>query len=197
MTNPLAELEAWWEAAAPDDGSAYTRLIALETQGEIYRLDFETVDDANEWALWRLDIRDIKEIVWRNAGGEPKWSDDHPLLFPYDADGAILSFAKPLEDPLRAWGALERAHSALVGDWFPLGRYFNTGLLHQGFGMFADGPEWLLSVYAEALRSVGEEFGYAPHDRSWYAKEPKPSVLTWDKSFFVAASFRLERLPDV
>ena len=60
--------------------------------------------------------------------------------------------------------------------------------------MLADGPERLLSVYGEALRSVGEAFGYAPHDRSWRVKEPKPSVLTWTKSFFVATTFRLERL---
>ena len=49
MTNPLSELEAWWDAA-PEGGNAYTRFTAFRSEGEGYRLDFETVDDAEKKA---------------------------------------------------------------------------------------------------------------------------------------------------
>ena len=196
MTNPLSELEAWWENRDQDEEECETVLHRYSELDDGIRLEFGTVggeDTARlERAEWTLDIEGVEDAVWCWEYGEPQWYEDHILLLPYRSSGALISFAKPLNDPLRAWGALAQAHRALVGDWFPLDRFFRTDLLHEDFGELALGPATLLETYAEALRSVGEEIGYAP--LGWSLGNAALDVLTWGRSFFVARSFTLTRL---
>ncbi len=194
MESPLAELEAWWNVAY-DDGGASTRLTSFLKSGEGYRLKFETIDDADAEAAWRLDVEDVVEMVWRDEWAEPRWFAEHVLLWPYVDGVSGISIAKPLNDPLRARGAIDRAHSRTVGDWYPSGR-FVKGSYDAPFGQLAVGPERLIQVYSEALLALGEEIHVASYNRLFSREEKTASLhaLTWGGSYFVARSFRLERL---
>ena len=196
MTNPLAELEAWWEHRGQNEEECETVLHRYSELDDGILLEFGTVggeDTARlERAEWTLDIGGVEDagLCWEY--GEPQWHEDHVLLLPYDANGAILSFAKPFNDPLRAWGAVAQAHRAHVGDWFPLERFFRISLLHEDFGELAHGPMVLLKVYADALRPVGEDVGYAPL-AGWSRENSGLGVITWGRSYFIARWFTITR----
>ncbi len=197
MESPLAELDAWWANRGQDEEEFGTTVLRYVEEGESIHIDFETVGGEDtaypERAAWRLQIDDVEEAVWRYECGEPAWFAEHPLLIPYHSTGALISFAKPFRDPLRAWGAVAQAHLALVGDWFPLERFFRTDLLGDRFGQLASGPERLLAVYANALKSVDESVGYLPTPE-WQTKDTALSVMTWGESYSIARSFQLELL---
>lgn len=102
---------------------------------------------------------------------------DHPLLLPYVAERARISFTGRPAVPVRqVIGALYAAHAAIVGDYLPLGQYMNTGygrepqvpfkeapagygtltdLLEGGYGTLADGPLPLIQAYAAVLLGHG------------------------------------------
>lgn len=197
MDSPLAELDAWWANRFQEEDEFGTDVLRYVQKNEAVRIEFATTGGQDtaypEHAEWRLDIAEIVESRWHLDWDEPRWFENHPLLIPYTTPGAVISFARPFNDPLRAWGAVARAHRALVGDWFPLERFFHTKWLGDRFALLAGGPRTLLEAYAEALRSVDEEFGYAEIDPPRRERPSPPSVVTWGGSYFVARSFRLER----
>ncbi len=93
---------------------------------------------------------------------------DHPLLLPYAADRAHVSFTgKPNVPKAQVIGSLYSAHAAVVGDHIPLGQYMNSGysgdppdrgiaeLLDGGYGTLAHGPLPLVRAYADVLAEFG------------------------------------------
>ena len=194
MESPLAELDAWW-SVADDEGGGSTDLGSLVATADGCRIEFETVDDADARALWRLDVQDAVEIVWRGGSNDPRWFEDHVLLWPFLDPPSGISTAKPLKDPLRAYGGIARVHDRTFGRWFPLARFL-TGSPDVAFGQLALGPERAMALYGEALLALGEDIHVAPYNRASLREETpvRPSVLTWGESSFVARSFRLARI---
>ena len=193
MDDPLSELEAWWSDKYYDDDDSDTGLVSFESSGESGVLRFSTVDYEEARAEWRLEIGGCAESVWRGERGDPCWFAHHALLFPHVDRRAWVSFAKPLNDPLRAYGAVAQAHRQAVGDWIRLERYFRESMLFSPFGILAQGAERVVAAYAEALGEIGEDVGLASQDRARPVEEPWPTVVTWGGSYFVARSFRLIR----
>ncbi len=182
----------WWSDKY-DDGNADTSLVAFESDGESCVLRFSTADDAEARAEWRLEIEGCVESVWSGERGDPRWFAEHALLLPHLDRRAWLSFSKPFNDPLRAYGAVAQAHRQVVGDWIRLNRYLREPMLFSSFGILAEGAERLVAAYAGALEAVGEDVGLASKDRARPVAEPWPTAVTWGGSYFVARSFRLSR----
>ena len=114
---------------------------------------------------------------------------EHPLLMPYVAERAHLTFTgKPKGPASEVVGELYAAHAAVAGEYVPLGMYMNTsygrdpetahgaawrgyvslaGLLEGGYGTLADGPLPLIRAYADVLTRFGISVSVS---------EPRPAV---------------------
>lgn len=191
MTNPLEALQQWW--ATPQGGSdADTCLESFRATEEFAEIVFETEDDAEARAKWRIEAHGCREVFWLDQPGEPKWFEDHVLLAPYRDPTVWLSFAAPLADPVRFFGAAAKAHERLFEGRVPLDRWLRTKMFDDRFGILAEGPERVIQAYADALKDQGAEVGLSiPAARS---EMGGPTAITFGQSHLVADEFRLIRL---
>lgn len=189
--NPLAELDAWWEAAY-DDGGCCTYGHEFAQQGPTCRLTFTTADDQNALARWQIDADGVGQLLWTGPGGDPEWFDDH-ILLASPTWGPWISFSSPFADPGAALLAVLRAHRKIAGRWIPLTRYFRVELLDERFGELARGPEELVTAYQDALQALGCDVAIGYHQPR-ETTEPPRSLITIDRSYIIAESFKLRRL---
>ena len=205
MDNPLAELVAWRLGSYEGDddyamillgyteGGAADRLDAPEDDRRA-RIEFATGNlmAEGERASWRLDVDGILESCWE-GGGEPWWHEDHVLLAPWRDRHAWVSFSRPFVDPLRAWGAVAKAHAELAEGWLAADRFVRESMFDKPFGILAQGPERFMAAYEAALKEIGEDAAMAVPSQGRTTNQEPLSVVTCGDSHFVARSFRLVR----
>ncbi|KLU61122.1 hypothetical protein CEB3_c26920 [Peptococcaceae bacterium CEB3] len=133
--------------------------------------------------------------------------DDHGFLWEYNQPVFELYFRGKPEDARSVIGALYLEHVHLAGDFIPFGEYFNKlvaleRLLNAGFGLLSEGPEIMMRAYAKVL----DRYNMSPnlllrgspkhwsHTRQWILDNSKYYVLSFGKSYVLAANFACKKI---
>jgi hypothetical protein len=156
--------------------------------------------------LWKVTLIGLREFLVRRSWGEVEVSADHVLSRQFNDQRFGMSF---LGKPSSKWeliGQLYSVHRKLVGDFLPLEKYL-TNLqaiefpIGRGFGHLGDGPEFLMTAYAEVLKANGVEPNlYQPFDKKWFDglkprdSNPQLSTMILGGSYWVAEKFEETRL---
>lgn len=142
-----------------------------------------------DWSVTCLGVREA-HITNFDGGGVRIYPSTHPAVRQYVAGRAVLQWPTS-PDKLADLGALYEAHRDAVGDWIPFDRYVPVNAI-AGNRCVCRGPDFLMRVYAKALRAQGENPRLIPR-RSNNQKLAKLKVLHFGESFVVAAQFTAER----
>ncbi|NML40133.1 hypothetical protein HHL17_23240 [Chitinophaga sp. G-6-1-13] len=170
-------------------------------------ITFDDEDVSPEKIL--LDLIQFKEIKLQDTVfSDIALLDEHPLLWKYNDFQSSLFFSKATGDQYKLFWELYRAHRGVYEELLPLDTYLNIALLDRSsflpsFGLFANGPQKLMNIYAECLEGEGvscSQTNISPPtlwDGSRYTKGfQRPKILFLNKSFIIAEDFILrERIP--
>ncbi|MGN7825072.1 hypothetical protein ACTJJB_33420 [Chitinophaga sp. 22536] len=187
------------------------RVATLNVHGEQPFLNLNVTFDDEDVKPERilLDLIQFREIKLQDTiFSDIALLDEHPLLWKYNDFQSSLFFNKAKRDQYRLFWELYRAHRDVYEELLPLDTYLNIALLDAKdflppFGLFANGPQKLMNIYAECLEREGiscSQTNISPPmlwDGSTYTRGfQRPKVLFLNKSFIIAEDFILrERIP--
>jgi hypothetical protein len=145
-------------------------------------------------SAWRVRCEGVRDthISDLSGGGIRLYPSIHPAARQYVAARAQLRVADS-EDLDRVLGILLRAHVAMVDDWIPFDRYVKAGgASHRSRRLLFRGPDFLMRVYARALRgrSLLVRFSATPARKG----RARPQVLHFGDSYIVANAFSVREV---
>jgi len=156
------------------------------------------------WIIRCLSVREhIIELGY--CGHDLQVFSDHVLLWPHVMPTASLYFHGIAADPAAVVGALYASHIKLAGRWVPFDRWFNQlsslmSLTGAAYGLLAEGPEPLITSYAQVMERFGFETSVlsrpAIHwDGARFVESTGPLVaLVSEPTYVIAAEIRSERV---
>lgn len=194
--DPDADGELWideiaWEPQALGDGGAIVRLEGRLQPGE---------GKPSRWT-----IRCAGVILYRFDGSWDGSLDrlrdlDHPLLRQFVDRHAQLFFNTSAERLDEVVGALWRAHREACGPWIDFDSYLRAERVQGRHGQIAEGPRWLLELYAATLEGfstqtsmIGEREYLEWRGGEWRPRDRPPEALLLGTCFVVADSFTAKR----
>ena len=187
----------------------FVRLDSLTFTEDGAVLMVSVMDSGEEysWKRWRLEARGLRDYALRDAYGDLYFEEsDHVLArCQTDTRQQLMFRDRPRSIP-ETIGNLWTAHRRIAGRWIPLERFMNRPdrleeLLALGYGQLADGPTFLVEVYAEVLTSAGVTPSLLPKHsaKRWDGESfrevrgPLATLLIGD-SYFVAESFEASEM---
>ena len=192
------------------EDDAWIRIAAARWEARALHLDVSVnVDsDGSTRARWTVVCDEVRDyLIGDVVGGGLRLEDgSHPAVRQHTDMHADLTFRGAASDPLRAVGALWRAHRRVGGDWIPFERYLNLQfpleeLLATEAGKIADGPRFLLDEYAAELRGFGMAVSLSDErparfwvEGRWIDQVNPLAMLDFGESFVVAERFSSSRV---
>jgi hypothetical protein len=196
--------------ASPDlDEDAFVRLDGLALQAEGARLRLSILDGGEPSTLsrWEVKAEGLVEYGVAEAQGNLTLTPTgHVLARQHTEPRWSLHFTGNAASPHELMGRLLSAHTRLARNWIPFARYLNAELasdqlLGEGFGTFADGPQFLIEAYDDVLHGAGlqtSRLGPRPNrywtGSQWNACPEDLAVLMVGQAFFVAQDFEEKRV---
>src|SRR5262249_761778 len=133
-----------------------------------------------------------------DGGGLALYASNHPAAKQYVARWGELRWPRH-SNQAAVLATLYDAHVDLVDDWIPFERYVLPNMPYKrgfqrrsGKKVSCQGPDFLIRVYAKALRMSGENVRVIPL-KVGRRKNSRPRVLHFGTSYVVAEAFTAER----
>ena len=136
------------------------------------------------WRIRCLGIRDF-QITDFDGGGLAIYPSTHPAARQYVARQARIRWSGCDHDEA-ILGVLCLAHREAVDDWIPIDRYIDIRDISEK-EFVCQGPDFLMRVYAKALRALGAQVQVTLLRRK--AETGRPKVLHFGSSAVIAARF--------
>ncbi len=159
-------------------------------------------EEGSKDQLWQLQISNLKankiDIDWTN---EVLCYSDHYLLSDHTRPRTSLYFTGKTTDPNKLLADIYSSHKKAFGNWIDVEKYLSgkpdlLSLCSSGFGLFATGPEGILSVYEACLRAHNMNPHYAGkiEGRHLHQSQPPVKLLIFGESYFIGESFEFTRI---
>jgi len=143
------------------------------------------------FAVFCRDVREA-QIEDLDGGGMAHWRRHAAIRQHTDPRDSVTYSGPQIQ---AAVGALFEAHSRVVSDWIPFGRYieFLPGERPALASLRCRGPRFLMAVYTRALRKAGLPFR-AHRAKARTQRASKLEMLHFGNSYIVARTFETQAL---
>jgi hypothetical protein len=169
----------------------HARITRLDYDESAITIDLEVGDEG-----WEVVCKGVLEHCAEMGGGGIELRDSDPLLMPYHAQRASLSFRGAPQSVHAVIGAMWLAHNRHFGNCHRFGKFLNNypldELLSGGFGQLADGPLPLIREYEAVLRTHGVDTFVHVWDSNPYGNR-NAKLLVIGSGFVIAEEFSAAR----